>query len=688
MRNTSNGRGGFTLLEITISASLLVVTFALITGGFLHVLRAGRRAEVQNELDIDVQTAMERVKTDVRLTSLDKMFFYPPGAGPYTGMEFPMARDDDGDGAVDLDAAGNIIWDRTVVYHVWSGEPTQLRRTVFDPRDNNLTDVQRQEQINSVVAHGNGDSTYNGANAVTETVFENLFRWSISPQGTTYDGYSATAERDQNVVLGSCVLSNGTHTFQFTVIGKNAASSGYRIGIDSLTVSPCYGTREAEAQLPATASYGATPVATYMSGGSWSANYQLQFPATAVNHYFRLSMENDRWEETNFQGVGGLHQDTVAPFDTALTPYDFALQLNGLKTNWFANAQTGDTNGTPSLIDRRCGYAMRVLLRGNQMTAGGWLPYSGGRCRVNFRAGADVSQKLKIDAAYIAECASSETNTMDAAAGTVQQLRFAGSAGITVSGGQSAWSDYVTLPVDRERSYLVTYLVGNGEGNGNPWKWQEYRAAAAAGTYMLPSATLTDVQDATWTSKAGVVTTNAVFGVQYLYTTYPTNGLYTSPVIDTQSDAPQYSDMLWTSVTPSGTALSLQVRSADNSDMSDAVDWAAAQTLAAPGAIDPGDRRYLQFRAVLRPDGTGLLTPKLKHVILRWPGEPRFVDIGATMTKGANYGIFEVKVDGVKLRHGVNIDLEIFRDIRGYAGQQQRITSALTAEVTPRNTGR
>ena len=122
--------------------------------------------------------------------------------------------------------------------------------------------------------------------------------------------------------------------------------------------------------------------------------------------------------------------------------------------------------------------------------------------------------------------------------------------------------------------------------------------------------------------------------------------------------------------------------------MSDATDWSSVTSLASPGTINPGNNRYLQYRVELKPDSSGFYTPKLKDIAIRWQGEERFVDIGATVTKGPNYGIFEVRVDGAKLRQGVNVDLEIFRDIRGFAGQMQCITSALVAEVTPRNTGR
>lgn len=123
---------GFTLVELLISAALLVITLSFGMAGFIYFLRATAEGNVQNELDIDVQTAMERLKYDIRLSSLDEMFYYPADGPPFKSISFPLARDDDGDGAVELDANTNIIWDTTSIYHVWNGSPNELRLTVFD----------------------------------------------------------------------------------------------------------------------------------------------------------------------------------------------------------------------------------------------------------------------------------------------------------------------------------------------------------------------------------------------------------------------------------------------------------------------------------------------------------------------------------------------------------------------------
>ena len=52
-----------------------------------------------------------------------------------------------------------------------------------------------------------------------------------------------------------------------------------------------------------------------------------------------------------------------------------------------------------------------------------------------------------------------------------------------------------------------------------------------------------------------------------------------------------------------------------------------------------------------------------------------------------DYPLRYVLVDGKKLKTGLNVWIEIFKDVRGQKGTQ-RVTSALTAEVRPRNTGK
>ncbi|MFC1453378.1 hypothetical protein ACFLSJ_08560 [Verrucomicrobiota bacterium] len=100
-------------------------------------------------------------------------------------------------------------------------------------------------------------------------------------------------------------------------------------------------------------------------------------------------------------------------------------------------------------------------------------------------------------------------------------------------------------------------------------------------------ATAADVIDPDWSSKANVIVTNRLYGVSSLYTTYPTNGYYTSGIFDTHHPSPQYARIDWDADTPLDSALGMRVRSSTNSDMSGAAPWDSITPMTTPGTITP-----------------------------------------------------------------------------------------------------
>ena len=79
--------------------------------------------------------------------------------------------------------------------------------------------------------------------------------------------------------------------------------------------------------------------------------------------------------------------------------------------------------------------------------------------------------------------------------------------------------------------------------------------------------------------------------------------------------------------------------------------------------------------------------PKLRNVTIRWTGETKFADVGGTFGRGPNHGIFDMLVDGAAMTRGITFNLEIFETVfKG--GTTQRVTSAVSAEIEPRNTGK
>ena len=704
---TQRRRGGFSLTELSVASSLMVVAGTMALAGLVHAVRSTRQSTTKDELDMDVQTAMERVKSDIRLSSMDEMHFYPDGVGPYTAISFPLAGDGNGDGALDVDGEGKVIWAKTLVYHVWRTEPHQLRLTEFDPRDNTLSDAERQQQLISVVGNGNGLLTHNAANTQTHVVFENLFEWEITPKGSLYDGYAEELMRDPDANLGYCVLAPGSHTFAFEVVGKNPVSDGHKVGLDTLRISASAGPREAEAQLPAQEQSGATAVEEYMAGGSWDGNYQLKFDAGEPGQYFTLQMDNDRWEETNFKGIGHACEDTLINFEQNLDPKDFVVKLQGNRVNWLASTQTGDPVGASASADAFRGCAVRVLIRGEEMIDGDSIENNGAKVKVRFKAG-DSGTNLRILAAYIAECAETEVPSMDAVPGTQMLFAFSGSHGYTLPGGTTKYTGRKDFDIHRNKSYLVTYLIADEPGMGTPWIWNNVAATNAAGCYIVrPGAmggsaagddgngdgTWTGYNEAmamfanpTWSYSTNVVALPAILGVDCTHTLYAWNGTYTSPICDTTVSVPEYDRIDWTADVPQGGLLEMKVRTADSNDMSDAPAWSNAFTTATAGLLQVQRKRYIQFQTQLNASGDAAATPVLKDVTVKWTGPTRVVNVGGTFTKGPDYGVFKLRVDGQELKRAMDVRLKIFKKAAARRGERM-VTSELTAEIKPRNTG-
>ncbi|MCF7848661.1 MAG: prepilin-type N-terminal cleavage/methylation domain-containing protein [Kiritimatiellales bacterium] len=688
MKNRTNHTAGFSLIEISIATVILGVALTMAFSGFLFTLKKSNMGDVQNELDIDVQLAMERLKMDLRLSSLDKIFYYPAGPGPYQAISFPLARDDNEDGLFEIDDDGKIIWDRTLIYHIWPSSPHQLKVTTFDTRDNTLTDEQRLAQLVSVVKNGNGSSTYNSANAKSTVIFENLLNWSVLPTQGQYDGYADKLERDR-VSLGYCLLAPGNHVFKFKAIDKNSSSTGYKIGLDQLVVSPSYGEREAEAQLPVTSQSGAAAVSQFMVGGSWKGNYQLAFPATAPNQYFELTMDNDRWEESNFDGSGYIGEDSTVVFDESLSPKDYAVQLDGNDTTWLAAAQTGSEPQNPSFGNMQ-NWAVRILQKGSELADNGnWFAYNGRKSQLVLQASATGA--FGCEDIYIGESVSSTNDVMDYG-GTPIQVTFAGGTSVAVPSGGTATSDWIDMPIDRDKNYLVSFRIADNASLDAPMEWHDVLSASpSVCLYVTNAPPDLAASDKTWNDRTDItpIQTGCIFGLAEIKASHPESGTYTSPVFDTHLDTPTYKDLSWNADVPAATTFSMKVRTGDQPDMSDAADWSAiASTSFSPTFISSGYKRYVQFQTAMTSDSTGLRTPKLKDVTIDWTGEKRMVDIGGIFTKGPDYGVFELTVDGEPLRSALVVDLEIYRDVLGFNRATKRITSSLSSELRPRNTNK
>ena len=686
-------RSGFTLLEILISMAIVGMVIAGSISGWLFVIFGERWNSTQDKLDLDVRLSLESIRRDLRLTTMDKMFFAPAGLGPFTAVSFPIAIDDDGDGLVELDSDTNIIWDITKIYHRY-GTGMEFRVTTITDRDNSLTDAQRQAQLDYVSANGNAAGTFEAANATTRTLFRNLFNWNISIDSAIFDSYNPTIDREPALTMGSLILSNGLHEFKFMLVGRNPSSSGYKIGLDTLAMSSSGGEREMERQA-IIAQHGTTAVVEPMTNGSWSGNNHLSFPANSTGMYVTVRMNNDQWDDDNFGGTGSYKEDSIIEFDTTLSPKDFVIRLDGMGYTWTACDQTKDFTGGALLgnyahylhdID---GCAVRVLCRGGMMEEGGHILFDGQTHYVFFEAGL---ANFFIDDAFIAVCASSNAITPDAL-DTGVRLWFNGTSEEANMNG-SSWSAYgwpvgSTFNVTKELSYQISYLVDNVGGAANAAYWVQTNSVAAPGSYIIPRASAPDENMTRQASWAGICqVTDRLQGVVGIYSYYPTNGTYQSAVYDTHQAAPTYSAITWGAETPAGSTVRLKVRSSANEDMSGATEWTNISWITSPGAISPGANRYVQYYAELLPTAGGAQTPRLKYVSLGFAGERKVIDIGGAITKGPNYGVFELTVDGAKLQKGVTVAMQVYNDIGVPGGGTKRLVSKASVEVEPRNTGK
>ena len=66
-------KAGFTLVEVIASIPIFSAAMALAMGGLMFMLKNVAQADAQDELDMEVQQTMERLKHDIRLSSLDEL---------------------------------------------------------------------------------------------------------------------------------------------------------------------------------------------------------------------------------------------------------------------------------------------------------------------------------------------------------------------------------------------------------------------------------------------------------------------------------------------------------------------------------------------------------------------------------------------------------------------------------------
>lgn len=701
MRSCLHNRNAHTVVEILVAMALLTAVMGMGMSGWLYIVRGEMRNSTQAELDMDVRTTIEQLRSRLRLSSLGKIVFYrPAGAENFTAISFPLAVDSDGDGLIEMEGGTNIIWDKTVVYHVWNRSPEQLRCTTFSPRNNSLTEAQVRQQLADVVTTGSGSGTIDGSNATTQVVFANLFDWKLWPKGSRFDAYSASLKREL-VTFGSVVVTPGVHSISFRVTGKNPYSTGYKIGLDYLRASPSGSDREAEWQSVLAVPSSIAPLRQYMTEGSWSDNYQMLFPATATNQQINFSLENDRWEETTFHTPGSLMEGVSLVRGTfGTTQEECCLTMDGNDYTWLAENQAANTSALYVADTDYDKCAIRVLMKGANILNGGIIAANGQYPYVLLASPTYYGYTYKRTrirglSIGVVDDSGGYATAMNLQTNSIRRMTYSSD---TFDYAQWGYSETATpyYQIGKTNTYAVTFYVDALGSLYNGAIAYRQDPANTIQCYVLTNAVASDVYEGTWSTKANLSSSTRIPVVNCMFTRYPSNAVYTSGIFDTTKDNPAFRDISWNESfgvtgsgytdTPGSSALHMQVRSGDDAYLADAPSWTNVSLVSASGGSlsGIGSGRYVQFRTTFLSDSWAV-APKLRNVKIRWDGDAKLVDVSAMVTRGPDYGEFEVLLDGTNLYKGVRIDLSIFKDITGFEGKLARMTSAMMAEVEPRN---
>ena len=668
-----NSRRGFTIVEILMALFLSATFLTAVMSAWFFSSKTFHQENLQGRVRFDLHKAMEWMKEDVRLTNGSNILFYPAGASTFTGISIPKATPN-ANGFYTL-SSSLISWDTTVIYHVFdNGGTMELRRTIFDSYLS--SSAARQTQLDSVVSSG-GDNS-----ASTRVLAEgDEISLEISPTSPTFDGYSANLEPSENTSFGSKQMTAGNHTVRFIAEGKNSASSGYKMGFDQLSFTPSGSGQEAEILTISASSGGGSTLENMTSFGEdgvWHGNYQLEYQSSAVGNYVEFQVYYDRWIESNFDNAANSYTE-VEGDDPAVRVT--SRENQSVLPSWKADSQTGVTETDNTGFHDK---TVRNILDADFITSGGEM------VRFKFKASAE-NGSLVIQEAHFG--GRDTTNPFDFS-GLPSQLYFGnatvgpgdsdgvgatgstGATSIAIPQGHYVWSNWVELTVSSPSAvdYLLSLVIDEASGSGNNMLWN---AGAGTSSYVLGG---TGTPTSTWGASL-YTNSSAIHGLAEM-AVWTSTGTVTSQIYDTQMTNPAYSTLSWASNGTGG--LTFRVRSASNSDMSDAVDWAAASTYASsPAALSIGGARYVQWQATLTAASPYAAYPEIDDVLISWPGQTAIVDVSGYFTKRPNYGIFSVEVDDETLVNALNIEMTASREYQG-----QVYSANLAVEVKARNTGK
>ena len=673
-----NGTSGMTIPEVITAITLGMILMGIVLSMWYFSYRNWTLERIRSKLRINLEIAMEQLKEEVRLSSTTYTSLYLPASETeYKAISFPQATADS-NGFFTLVTEDEIYWDKSVVYHVYDNAgTTELRKTTFTDNNSVLTDkTQRESQLSTVVADGDGSSATNGANATTKVIFENLVDLTITPQAQEFDGYSATTTRSDNVEFGSVRLDPGYHELKFTVTENNPSSSGYAIGVDSLTISPSGGQREAEYYNPPYATSGDSASKVYAIG--WSGNNYLEYGSDSIGDYVVFRLYYDLWRESNFDGA--VLENTI------LTGNDLYAKLAEPKEGgtgmWYASTQIGvnsvDYPEAGESVVLPANIAIRNILSSSAIEQDGELS--------RFRFVSHSLADLVVSEAWLVERSSNDDGT-----GTAVQLFFSdtpvlvgeeeldtsgdeigGTVGvtptsITIPAGSYVYSNWAVFAIDMTKDYFITFATPAA----NVVYWKPTVAGSANSYYSE----LDSAASSGWTNSTA---TDYIFATEDAET-WTSQGTVTSAIYDSKLSNPGYTGISWSQYVPAGTTVVVKGRSSDDSTMSGATAWSSIPA----STISNSDGRYVQFQATFTASDPYDDLPWIDDVTIDWPGEAKMCDISGYFTQKPNYGIIKLTVDGEELTKGLEFSITVSEDFQG-----ETYEAFGSTEAEPRNTGR
>lgn len=716
---------GMTLPEVLVAAIIGALLMGAFVGIWQFVTRTSSVEQTRTALRVELESVMERIKSEIRLSSLTfTSFFSPAVVVDFTAISFPLATPD-ANGFFPLDANGDIVWDRSVIYHPFENPPAsgdfELRQTVFTGNTTVLTNNNlRDQQLASVVNNGDGavwpqQAGEQFTTMVIADMLDGVDGFTITQTAFEFDGFGPVLARTDKVNFGSVLLTPGNHDFRFEVTGTSGGGFGF--GIDSISISPSGCDREGEFYVG-----GVDPlsVATTDSGAAltnqpqlgWSGNAYLDYASAGVGDFVNLNLYYDIWRETNFQN--GVRNNVI------LTGNDIRAELADLNSGGTVSWQAAVQSGSAAL-----GYPFdmsNITVRNviSNATASDLV-------RVEFESAFDVT----ITSAYLnrRDMGLMNEDAEAATSATQIQLYFTTGANVTpgvfIPAGTSVISNWAIFPIAAGQDYFVTFHIS--AGNATYWPGA---VPASVNSYLVFDPAVTFVSAANWPAPLAHQNHQPVpvappdnnpadecFSSPSIFVTanlegWSSSGDLTSQIYDTQLADPAYNDVDWWE--SAGADITLTVSSSDNADMSGPV----SVVRVVPGSLaGVGTGRYVQFRAdvaalpfwvcINHPGQTATDiaykanwpvpitcavcneeltpacdTPGLDNVTIDWPGAARVCDISGFFTRDPNYGIITLTVDGLDLTRGLEFDMNLSGNFRG-----GEITEEHRVEAIPRNTG-